>query len=66
MAFVALCVMTAILASDIATGQLLPNPFAALMPASSQPTCRMEPGAAHDFCGLPYELSNFQGVCLVA
>ena len=23
--------------------------------------CRMQPGSAHGYCGLPYELSNFQG-----
>jgi hypothetical protein len=23
--------------------------------------CRMKSGAAHSHCGLPYELSNFQG-----
>jgi hypothetical protein len=47
-----------------ANAQSLANPLASIMslsPTSGQGTCRMETGAAHDFCGLPYELSNFQG-----
>jgi hypothetical protein len=28
--------------------------------------CRMETGATHAFCGLPLELSNFQGGCFTA
>lgn len=57
-----------VLASSIAAADaqpLLRNPFAQPTSPSSRSgagqTCRMETGAAHDFCGLPYELSNFQG-----
>jgi hypothetical protein len=52
-----------------ANAQSLANPLASIMslsPTSGQGTCRMETGAAHDFCGLPYELSNFQGGILGA
>jgi hypothetical protein len=33
--------------------------------ASAAP-CRMQQGSDHEFCGLPYELSNFQGKHLIA
>lgn len=48
-----------------ANAQLLNTPMGALMSTgvglTKQPTCRMSEGAAHEYCGLPYELSNFQG-----
>lgn len=57
-----------VLASSIAAVDAQPllrspfgNPFAWPASPSAGQTCRMETGAAHDFCGLPYELSNFQG-----
>lgn len=37
-------------------------PAATIADGSSQlGMCRMDPTAAHQFCGLPQELSNFQG-----
>jgi hypothetical protein len=56
--------LTLVGAGSQANAQLFADSLASIMsqsPTSGQGTCRMETGAAHDFCGLPYELSNFQG-----
>lgn len=41
------------------------NPFRPLGSSAGQNTCRMVDSAAQPFCGLPYDLSNFQGACCV-
>jgi hypothetical protein len=52
------------LCSALALLQLLAQaPHAAAAAAKNLGMCRMDIAAGHQFCGLPLELSNFQGQC---
>ncbi len=50
--------MLAVLSAGQARAQGTPSAVRHVIPNER---CRMQPGSAHSYCGLPYELSNFQG-----
>lgn len=54
---IALAVAVAVIAAS-ASAQPPPTAVTHVMPNER---CRMQSGSAHGYCGLPYELSNFQG-----
>lgn len=50
-------VLVALLAASNADAQATPSAVRHVIPNER---CRMQDGSAHSYCGLPYELSNFQ------